>query len=60
MATRLSYFLWSSGPDKELLAAANNGSLNQISVLHDQTSRMLKDPKIIRMAEQFACQWFSY
>ena len=58
MATRLSYFLWSSGPDKELLAAANNGSLNQISVLHDQTSRMLKDPKIIRMAEQFACQWF--
>ena len=58
MATRLSYFLWSSGPDKELLAAANNGSLNQISVLHDQTRRMLKDPKIIRMAEQFACQWF--
>ena len=58
MATRLSYFLWSSGPDKELLAAAKNGSLNQISVLHDQTSRMLKDPKIIRMAEQFACQWF--
>ena len=58
MATRLSYFLWSSGPDKELLAAANNGSLNQISVLHKQTKRMLKDPKIIRMAEQFACQWF--
>ena len=58
MATRLSYFLWSSGPDKELLAAANNGSLNQVSVLHDQTRRMLKDPKIIRMAEQFACQWF--
>ena len=58
MATRLSYFLWSSGPDKELLAAANNGSLNQISVLHYQTRRMLKDPKIIRMAEQFACQWF--
>ena len=58
MATRLSYFLWSSGPDKELLAAAKNGSLNQISGLHEQTRRMLKDPKIIRMAEQFACQWF--
>ena len=58
MATRLSYFLWSSSPDKELLAAAKNGSLNQIPVLHEQTKRMLKDPKIIRMAEQFACQWF--
>ena len=58
MATRLSYFLWSSSPDKELLAAAKNGSLNQIPVLHKQTKRMLKDPKIIRMAEQFACQWF--
>ena len=58
MATRLSYFLWSSSPDKELLAAAKNGSLNQIPVLYEQTKRMLKDPKIIRMAEQFACQWF--
>ena len=58
LATRMSYFLWSSGPDEKLLATAKDGSLNENQVLLEQTNRMLKDPKIIRMAEQFACQWF--
>ena len=58
LATRLSYFLWSSCPDHELLEAAKNGSLTGDKELLRQTRRMLQDPKTNRMAEQFACQWF--
>ena len=58
LATRLSYFLWSSCPDHELLEAVKNGSLTGDKELLRQTRRMLQDPKTNRMAEQFACQWF--
>ena len=58
LATRLSYFLWSSCPDHELLEAAKDGSLISDKELLRQTRRMLEDPKTNRLAEQFACQWF--
>ena len=58
LATRLSYFLWSSCPDHELLEAAKDGSLISDKELLRQTRRMLQDSKTNRMAEQFACQWF--
>jgi hypothetical protein len=57
LATRLSYFLWSSAPDGELRAAAASGKLRQPEVLSAQLRRMLKDPKIRRLATEFACQW---
>lgn len=57
LATRLSYFLWSSQPDQELrqLAAANK--LHEPDQLAAQTRRMLQDPKARRLATEFACQW---
>ena len=58
LGTRLSYFLWSSCPDHELLEAAKDGSLISDEELFNQTRRMLQDPKTNRLAEQFACQWF--
>ena len=57
LATRLSYFLWSSLPDEELRAAAQSGRLTDDQVLLAQTRRMLKDPRTRRLAIQFACQW---
>jgi hypothetical protein len=57
LANRLSYFLWSSLPDAELLAAASNGSLHQPEVLTAQARRMLKDPRVRRLAIEFGCQW---
>lgn len=57
LATRLSYFLWSSTPDQELLDLAAAGKLHEPSVLSAQTRRMLKDPKTRRLATEFACQW---
>ena len=57
LATRLSYFLWSSGPDAELRALADAGTLKTPDVLAAQTKRMLADPKVRRMATEFGCQW---
>lgn len=57
LATRLSYFLWSSTPDEELRKLAANGELLKAEVLAQQTQRMLKDPKINRLAMEFGCQW---
>ena len=57
LATRLSYFLWSSLPDDELRDAAADSTVLRESVLLDQTRRMLRDPRARRLAEQFACQW---
>jgi hypothetical protein len=57
LASRLSYFLWSSMPDEELRGLADRGELQQESVLRQQVSRMLKDNRIRRLAEQFGCQW---
>lgn len=57
LASRLSYFLWSSAPDDPLRAAAASGTLRQPQVLAAQLRRMLKDPKVRRLATEFACQW---
>jgi mono/diheme cytochrome c family protein len=57
LASRLSYFLWSSMPDEELFALAKKGSLQNPKVLAAQVKRMLKDPKAHALAENFAGQW---
>lgn len=57
LASRLSYFLWSSMPDAELLALAAAGTLHQPEVLSEQTKRMLQDPKSRRLATEFATNW---
>ncbi len=57
LATRLSYFLWSSLPDTELLAAAKAGRLQDLSELRSQTLRMLKSVKASALVENFAAQW---
>nr|MBI1231957.1 DUF1592 domain-containing protein [Cytophagales bacterium] len=57
MATRLSYFLWSSMPDQELFELASAGRLQDDAILEQQVSRMLEDPKAIRFAESFVTQW---
>ncbi|HYL99503.1 MAG TPA: DUF1592 domain-containing protein, partial [Blastocatellia bacterium] len=57
LASRLSYFLWSSMPDDELLSAADKGILNQPAVLEAEVKRMLQDPKSGALAENFGGQW---
>jgi hypothetical protein len=57
LATRLSYFLWSSLPDAELTRLADRGELNNPEVLTAQVRRMLADPKSRRFVEDFAGQW---
>jgi hypothetical protein len=57
LAGRLSYFLWSSQPDDELRRLAAAGRLHEPDVLLAQTRRMLRDPKVRRLATEFACQW---
>ena len=57
LASRLSYFLWSSLPDASLRKLADAGQLTSDKVLQQQTERMLKDPRTRRLAIQFACQW---
>jgi hypothetical protein len=57
LATRLSYFLWSSVPDDELRSVAIEGRLASDQELVAQSARMLDDPRIRRLAVQFACQW---
>jgi len=57
LATRLSYFLWSSTPDEELFAHAARGTLRQGNNLARQVRRMLRDPKSLALAENFAQQW---
>ncbi|MBI1785249.1 DUF1592 domain-containing protein, partial [Candidatus Sumerlaeota bacterium] len=57
LATRLSYFLWSSMPDEELFSLAESGQLSDPDVLRFQLHRMLKDPKARALGENFASQW---
>jgi Protein of unknown function (DUF1592)/Protein of unknown function (DUF1588)/Protein of unknown function (DUF1587)/Protein of unknown function (DUF1585)/Protein of unknown function (DUF1595)/Ca-dependent carbohydrate-binding module xylan-binding len=57
LATRLSYFLWSSIPDDELYRVAAAGKLQNPLVLEAQVKRMLKDPRAHALAENFAGQW---
>ena len=57
LASRLSFFLWSSIPDDELLALAEQRSLSQPDVLRQQVRRMLADPRSSALVENFAGQW---
>ncbi len=57
LASRLSFFLWSSIPDFELLEAAYREDLHRPAVLRAQVRRMLESPKVKRMAESFVTQW---
>lgn len=57
LATRLSYFLWSSAPDAELRSLAEAGRLHDPETLAAQAQRMMKDARIRRLATEFGCQW---
>ena len=57
LATRLSFFLWASGPDDELLTLAESGALSDDDVYRKQVRRMLADPKAAAFAERFFLQW---
>ncbi|PHR89057.1 MAG: hypothetical protein COA78_36025 [Blastopirellula sp.] len=59
LAVRLSYFLWSSSPDDELIELANAGNLSDPSVLKQQTNRMLADPKAWEFISGFTHQWLN-
>jgi hypothetical protein len=57
LASRLSFFLWSSIPDEQLLAVATQGRLRNPGVLEQQVKRMLVDPRAKALTENFAGQW---
>ncbi len=57
LATRLSYFLWASTPDDELLAQADQGRLSDPTVLEAQARRMLDDPKAEALVDVFGAEW---
>jgi uracil-DNA glycosylase len=57
LASRLSYLLWNSTPDEQLLDVARRGKLRDPIVLREQTDRMLADPKGKRFYKGFAAQW---
>jgi mono/diheme cytochrome c family protein len=57
LASRLSYFLWSTMPDQPLLDLAKAGTLHQPEILRAEVRRMLKDPRAAEFAESFPRQW---
>jgi hypothetical protein len=57
LASRLSFFLWGTLPDKELLNVAAQGQLSNLAVLDKQTRRMLADPRADALGERFAAMW---
>jgi hypothetical protein len=59
LASRLSFFLWSSGPDEALLDAAIAGRLHDPQVLRGQVGRMLADRRASMLADNFAVQWLA-
>jgi hypothetical protein len=60
LVSRLSYFLWSSMPDAELLAHARAGNLHEPAVLVAQTKRMLADDRIRALAVEFGGNWLDF
>ena len=59
LASRLSFFLWSTGPDAQLRNLAGQGKLSSPEVLEQQVRRMLKDPRAEALAANFAGQWLN-
>ncbi|MCM8530570.1 MAG: DUF1592 domain-containing protein, partial [Lentisphaeraceae bacterium] len=60
LASRLSYFLWSTVPDEELLKVAATNTLSQPDVLMNQVQRMIKSKKSSALAKYFAAQWLQF
>jgi hypothetical protein len=60
LASRLSYFLWSSTPDAELMRHAQAGDLSNPKVLLAQTRRMLKDERVAGLATEFTGNWLAF
>src|SRR5665213_260449 len=60
LASRLSYFLWSTMPDAELMRLAASRALHQPAVLHAQVERMLADEKARALVDNFAGQWLQF
>ncbi|HEY0963018.1 MAG TPA: DUF1592 domain-containing protein [Pseudomonadales bacterium] len=59
LASRLSLFLWSQGPDEELLDLAIDGRLSEPAVLEAQVQRMLEDPRVSALIDNFAVKWLN-
>lgn len=59
LATRLSFFLWSQGPDEELMNLAMNNKLSKQDTLRQQVQRMLKDPRAKSLVQHFALNWLN-
>jgi mono/diheme cytochrome c family protein len=59
LASRLAFFLWSQGPDDELIALAAEGRLSAPGVLDQQVDRMLADPRAQALVENFALGWLN-
>src|SRR5262249_53134462 len=57
LASRLSYFIWSTSPDDELIQVAAQGKLKDPVVLEKQVKRMLADPRAETLSTNFAAQW---
>lgn len=57
LAARLSYFLWSTMPDEDLMRLAGDGSLKKPAVLRQQVERLLNDPRSARFVDNFTGQW---
>jgi mono/diheme cytochrome c family protein len=59
LASRLSFFLWSTGPDQQLIDLATRGRLADPAVMQSQVTRMLKDPRANTLVENFALAWLN-
>jgi hypothetical protein len=59
LASRLAFFIWSQGPDEELLALAESNRLSDSEVYERQIDRLLRDPKSEALVTNFASQWLS-
>jgi hypothetical protein len=59
LASRLSFFLWSQGPDEELLKLAAAGTLGDADVIEEQVARMLADPRAQSLVTGFALRWLN-
>ncbi|MGE3508064.1 MAG: DUF1592 domain-containing protein [Vicinamibacterales bacterium] len=57
LASRMSFFIWSSLPDDELLTLAEQGRLNDPATIERQVARMLRDPRASALTTNFAAQW---
>jgi hypothetical protein len=59
LATRLSFLMWNTGPDRELIDLANAARLSDPAVMDAQVARMLKDPRANSLVEDFALSWLT-